>query len=88
LYLVQYYFLLVLLKGLYVCPHSEIALVKLQTEVEEILTGILLGDDHISRRWSTANSKLIYAQTAVTHKEYFYHVFKLFLPFCVNAYVP
>ena len=67
---------------------SERALVKLPTEVEEILTGILLGDGHISRRSSTANSRLIYTHTAVTHKEYFDHVFKIFLPFCVNAYVP
>ena len=88
LVLVQYYLLLVLLKGLYVCLRLERALIKLQTEVQEILIGILLGDGHISRRSSTANSRLIYAQTAITHKEYFDHVFKIFLPFCVNAYIP
>jgi len=30
---------------------------------------------------------LIYAQTAVTHKEYFDYVFSYFLPFCVKDYV-
>lgn len=57
-------------------------------EVQETLVGILLGDGHISRRSSTANSRLIYAQTAVTHKEYFDYVFNLFLPFCVEDYTP
>ena len=75
-------------KGIVRLSPSERALVELPTDVKEILIGILLGDGHISRRSSTANSRLIYAQTAVTHKEYFDHVFKIFLPFCVNAYVP
>ena len=75
-------------KGIVRLSPSERAFVKLPTEVKEILTGILLGDGHISRRSSTANSRLLYAQTAVTHKEYFDHVFNIFLPFCVNAYVP
>ena len=52
------------------------------------MIGILLGDGHISRRSSTANSRLIYAQTAVTHKEYFDYVFNIFLPFCVKDYTP
>lgn len=67
---------------------SERVLIKLPLETQEILVGILLGDGHISRRSSTANSRLIYAQTAVTHKEYFNSVFSLFLPFCVKDYIP
>lgn len=40
------------------------------------------------RRTSTANSRLVYAQTAVTHKEYFDYVLSFFLPFCANNYLP
>lgn len=75
-------------KGIVCLSPSERALIKLPTDVKETLIGILLGDGHISRRSSTANSRLIYAQTAITHKEYFDHVFNIFLPFCVNAYLP
>ena len=31
---------------------------------------------------------MIYAQTAVKHKEYFYYVFSFFSPFCVKDYIP
>ena len=30
----------------------------------------------------------MYAQTAVTHKEYFNYVFSFFKPLCVNDYTP
>ncbi|KAF1922146.1 uncharacterized protein M421DRAFT_391127 [Didymella exigua CBS 183.55] len=75
-------------KGIVCMSTSERALIKLPTEVQETLIVILLGHGHISRRSSIANSRLIYAQTAVTHKEYFDHVFNISLPFCVNPYVP
>lgn len=74
-------------KGIVRMSPSERALIKLPTQVKETLIGILLGYGHISRRSSTANSRLIYAQTAITHKEYFNHVFKIFLPFCVKDYI-
>ena len=57
-------------------------------EVKEILVGILLGDAHIVRRSSTANSRLVYAQTAVAHKNYFYYVLSFFLSFCAKDYIP
>jgi len=31
---------------------------------------------------------LVYAQTAVTHKEYFDYVFSFFISFCVKDYIP
>jgi hypothetical protein len=31
---------------------------------------------------------LVYAQTAVAHKEYFYYVLSFFLPFCTKDYTP
>ena len=43
---------------------------------------------NIVRRTPTANSRLVYAQTAVKHKEYFDYVFSFFLPFSVNDYKP
>ncbi len=60
----------------------------LPDEIKEILVGILLGDAHISRRSSTANSRLVYAQTAVAHKEYFDYVYSFFISFCVDGYIP
>lgn len=53
---------------------SERALIQMPDEIKEILVGLLLGDGHIVRRSSTANSRLVYAQTAVAHKEYFDYV--------------
>jgi hypothetical protein len=50
--------------------------------------GILLGDAHIVRRSSTSNSRLVFAQTAVLHKEYFNYVLNMFLPFCADNYTP
>jgi hypothetical protein len=57
-------------------------------EIRDILVGTLLGDAHISRRSSTSNTRLTYAQTAVAHKEYFDYVFSFFIPFCVKDYKP
>jgi len=75
-------------KGIKRLSSSERASIKLPSEVEEMLTGIILGDAHIDRRTSTSNSKLVYAQTAVAHKEYFDYVLSFFLPFCVKNYKP
>jgi|SRR5947209_20539700 len=57
-------------------------------DIKDILIGILLGDAHIVRRSSTSNSRLVYAQTAVAHKEYFNYVYSFFMPFCVKDYIP
>ena len=43
---------------------------------------------NIVRRSPTANSRLVYVQTAVKHKEYFKYVFSFFLPFCTDDYKP
>lgn len=75
-------------KGIKRLSFSERASIKLPDEVKEILIGILLGDASIVRRTSTANSRIVYAQTAVTHKEYFDYVLSFFLPFCVKHYKP
>ena len=60
----------------------------LPNEIKDVLVGILLGDAYIVRRSSTANSRLVYAQTAVAHKEYFNYVYSLFMLFCAKGYTP
>ena len=47
----------------------------------------MLGDAHIVRRSPTANSRLVYAQTAIKHKEYFDYVSSFFISFCANNYI-
>ena len=63
-------------------------MITIPDEVKDVLVGILLGDAHIVRRSLTSNSRLVYAQTAVKHKEYFDLVYNLFLPFCAINYMP
>lgn len=75
-------------KGVKRLSLSERALIELPDEIKEMLVGILLGDAHIVRRSSLANSRLVYSQTAVAHKEYFDYVLSFFLPFCVKNYIP
>jgi hypothetical protein len=58
-------------KGIVRLSSAEITLITIPEEIKDILVGILLGDAHIVKRSSTSNSRLVYAQTAVTHKEYF-----------------
>lgn len=58
---------------------------------KQVLIGILLGDAHIAKRSPTSNSRLVYAQTAVKHKEYFNSVLSFFCasyPYCANDYIP
>ena len=75
-------------KGVTRLSSSHRAIVILPDEVKQVLIGILLGDAHIVRRSSTGNSRLVYAQTAIKHKQYFNYVLSFFLPFCVNDYTP
>lgn len=67
---------------------KERAKITIPEETKEVLVGTLLGDAHIVRRSSTSNSRLVFAQSAVVHKEYFNHVLNIFLPFCVDNYTP
>lgn len=43
---------------------------------------------NIVRRSPTSNSRLVYAQTAEAHKEYFDYVLSFFISFCTNDYKP
>ena len=63
-------------------------MITISEDIKDILVGILLGDGHIVRRSSTGSSRLVYAQTALIHKEYFNFVYKIFKPFCVKDHMP
>lgn len=65
-------------KGIGRLSYSERATLALPGEVKEILVGVLLGDAHIARKSSTANYRVVYAQTAVAHKEYFGYALSFF----------
>lgn len=67
---------------------SERKEITMPNEIKHVLVGILLGDAHIVKRSSTGNSRLVYAQTAIKHKEYFEYVYSIFSPFCVENYKP
>src|SRR5436305_1038076 len=75
-------------KGIIRLSSVERALITMPDDIKDVLIGILLGDAHIVRRSSTSNSRLVYAQTAVAHKEYFDFVYSLFIPFCAKDYTP
>ena len=75
-------------KGINRLSSSERKLILMPNEVRNILVGILLGDAHIVKRSTTGNSRLVYAQTAVKHKSYFYYVYNKFSSFCVDNYKP
>jgi hypothetical protein len=61
-------------KGITRLSSFERAAIKLPDETKEVLIGILLGDAHIVRRSPTGNSRLVYSQTAIKHKNYFDYV--------------
>jgi hypothetical protein len=75
-------------KGIKRLSSVERASITIPDNVKEILVGILLGDAHIVRISPLSNSRLVYAQTAIAHKEYFNYVYKIFKPFCAKDYTP
>ena len=66
----------------------ERADISIPEEIKEILVGIMLGDGHIVKRTPTSNARLMFAQTAVAHKEYFYHVYNIFKAYCAEEFTP
>ena len=75
-------------KGITRLSTAERVVLTLPSDIKDILMGIMLGDGHIVKRSQTSNSRLVYAQTAIAHKEYFNHVYSMFKPFCVAGYIP
>jgi hypothetical protein len=60
--------------------------ITLSQHQQEALVGLCLGDLHIERRSPTANSRLLYAQSAI-HSHYFTFVFEVFQIFCLSLAV-
>jgi hypothetical protein len=75
-------------KGIKRLSQTERARVSIPEEKKDVLVGILLGDGHISKRTPTSNSRFMYSQTAVKHKEYFNHVYNIFKLYCVEGATP
>lgn len=75
-------------KGTTRLSSQERKLIVIPDDIKDVLIGILLGDAHIVKRSPTANSRLVYAQTAIAHKSYFEYVYSFFITFCVKDYVP
>jgi len=65
-------------KGIKHLSSVEGALITISDHIKEILVGMLLGDAHIVKRSSLFNSRLVYAKTAITHKEYFNYLYYFF----------
>jgi hypothetical protein len=50
----------------------------------QVLVGIILGDGHIQQRSVTGNSRFLFTQTSVKHRNYYQKVFNLFEPYCTK----
>ena len=75
-------------KGIKRLSSAERALIIMPDDTKDILVGLLLGDGHIVRRSLTGNSRFVYAQTSILHKEYFNYVFSFFISLCTTDYKP
>ena len=64
--------------------------IRISTDLESIMIGLLLWDGHIEKRRDNGNSRFHYGQSASTdhHTLYFYHVFGLFSHYCAEGYKP
>ena len=58
----------------------------LSDSTAQALVGIILGDGHIQQRSVTGNSRFIFIQTAIKHKDYYQKVFNLFKPYCTQDF--
>ena len=67
-------------KGIKRLNSNERNLIKLSSDLKDMMIGLLLGDGHIVRRSSTGNCRFVYAQSSTVHKEYFYFVYNSFFP--------
>ena len=62
--------------------------INIDSPLNEIIIGLLLGDGHLQRR--NGNSRLIYGQSSLRehHLNYFNHIFDLFKPFISKDFFP
>lgn len=74
-------------KGIIRLSAAERKLILMPDDIKDVLIGITLGDAHIVKRSSTSNARLMYAQTAISHKAYFEYVYSFFHSFCAKDYI-
>ena len=62
----------------------------IESPLNEIMIGLLLGDGHIQKRSINGNSRFIYGQSSLRlhHLNYFNHVFELFKPYLSKDFYP
>ena len=62
---------------------SDRTKITIESPLNEIMIGLLLGDGHIQKRSINGNSRFIYGQSSLRlhHLNYFNHVFELFKPY-------
>ena len=63
--------------------------ITIESPLNEIMIGLLLGDGHIQKRSINGNSRFIYGQSSLRlhHLNYFLHVFKLFKPYISENFI-
>ena len=64
--------------------------ITIESPLNEIMIGLLLGDGHIQKRSINGNSSFIYGQSSLRlhHLNYFNHVFELFKPYLSKDFNP
>ena len=64
--------------------------ITIESPLNEIMIGLLLGDGHIQKRSINGNSRFIYGQSSLRlhHLNYFNHVFELFKPYLSKDFNP
>ena len=69
---------------------SDRTKITIESPLNEIMIGLLLGDGHIQKRSINGNSRFIYGQSSLRlhHLNYFYHVFELFKPYLSKDFNP
>ena len=62
---------------------SDRTKITIESPLNEIMIGLLLGDGHIQKRSINGNSRFIYAQSSLRlqHLNYFKHILELFRPY-------
>ena len=69
---------------------SDRTKITIESPLNEIMIGLLLGDGHIQKRSINGNSRFIYGQSSLRlhHLNYFNHVFELFKPYLSKDFYP
>jgi hypothetical protein len=64
--------------------------ITIESPLNEIIIGLLLGDGHIQKRSINGNSRFLYGQSSLRlyHLNYFNHVFDLFNPYLSKDFKP